>query len=168
MNKKRNHGFTLVEVLLYVALSGGLILVLASFLNLSTTAKIKNQSITEVNQQGFAALEHITHTIRNATGVTTPSIGTTTNTLSVTVPSVAQSPSVFSLNGTTVQVQEGGSAGVALTSGSVQISSLSFKNLSSPGTPGVIQVSFTVSRTNTAGRAEFSYQKTFTTSVALR
>lgn len=67
-----------------------------------------------------------------------------------------------------VQIKEGTSAAIALTSDKVAVSGLTFKNLSRTGTPGVVQVSFTVSRVNSSGRNEFDYQKTFTTTVALR
>lgn len=67
-----------------------------------------------------------------------------------------------------LQIKEGSGSVVPLTNDKVAVSGLIFKNLSRAGTPGVVQVSFTVARVNTSGRNEFEYQKTFTTTVALR
>jgi hypothetical protein len=66
---------------------------------------------------------------------------------------------------TAVQIKEGTGAAIALTNNKVQMSNLSFKNLSRSGTPGSIQVSFTLSRLNPANRNEYEYQKAFTGSA---
>jgi hypothetical protein len=67
-----------------------------------------------------------------------------------------------------MQIKEGTGATVPLTNSKVTVSGLSFKNLTRSGTPGIVQVSFTISRVNTAGRNHYDYQKTFTSSAALR
>lgn len=66
------------------------------------------------------------------------------------------------------QIKEGAAAAIPITNSKVLVSNLSFKNLSRPGTPGIVQISFTISRANPNGRNEYSYEKTFTTSVAVR
>lgn len=70
--------------------------------------------------------------------------------------------------GTAIQAQEGVAAAVELSSSKVQISNLTFTNLSRSSTPGIVQFSFIVSRVNNAGKNEYDYQKTFTASAALR
>lgn len=75
---------------------------------------------------------------------------------------------VVSGSGSDLQVSEGAGSATPLTNDKVQISGLTFTNLSRTDTPGVVRVSFTVSRVNTSGRQPYDYQKTFTTSVSLR
>lgn len=167
MNKNAR-GFTLIELLLYVTIVGSLLTTVSIFFATTTEARIKNQSIVEVDQQGTLAMEHITQAIRNADAVTTPAAGATTASLTLTVPTAGLSPTIFDLTGTTLQIKEGAATAVALTNSKVQISGLTFKNLTRASTPGVIQISFTAARTNAGGRNEYDYQKTFTSSAALR
>lgn len=170
MNTQQHHqrGFTLIELLLYVSIVGSLLIAVSMFFATTADARVKNQSIAEVDQQGALLMGRITQTIRNANSITSPSAGATASSLTLVVPTAGLSPTIFDLNGTTSQVKEGAAAAVPLTNNKVQVSGLSFKNLSHSGTPGIIQVSFTVSRVNPAGRNEYDYQKTFTSSAALR
>jgi len=163
---KKQHGFTLIEVLLYIVLSGMLLVVLVSLFTLSLNSRQKNQTITEVDQQGAAALEQITAALRSATAFTAPATGVTANSLTITVPTASLSPTVISLSGSTLQIKEGTATAVPITNSRVVVSNLSFQNLSRASTAGVMQVSFTVSHLNSLNRNEFEYQKTFTTSVA--
>jgi hypothetical protein len=112
-------------------------------------------------------MDNITQTIRNATSITTPAAAGSGASLTLVVPTGTLSPTIFSLNGTALQVKEGTGANVALTSSDVQISNLTFKNLTRSGTSGIVQVSFTVTRVNSGGRNELDYQKTFTSSAEI-
>jgi hypothetical protein len=67
-----------------------------------------------------------------------------------------------------IEMREGSGSAIALTNSKVGVSNVSFKNLSRPGTPGLVQISFTVSRLSPNAKNEYSYQKTFTTTAALR
>lgn len=161
-------GYTLIELLLYVSMIGILLGGVTTFFAMATEARVKNQSISEVNDQGVYAMDIITQTVRNATDITTPTAGITGSSLTLTVPTGSLSPTVFSLSGTTLQIKEGAAAAVSLTSSKVQVTALSIKNLTRSGTHGIVQVSLTLSRVNTTGRNEYDYQRTFTTSVSLR
>lgn len=324
-----SEGFTLIELLLYVSIVGVLLMSISMFFAMMSDARIKNQSISEVNQQGNAALELITQTIRNADSITTPAVGATGTALNINVPTANRSPTIFDLSGTStimgyntdggstdtsnsnfinatkftasatgtvstlyamigvtigaspnnkaqmaiyagtstapttllasssevtltanawnafpissvnitngqvywigyntngttaaqngmryhtggtnqsvyasrtygtwpstwtggtnsnfefsiyapivaagsgttaLQIKEGSGIVVPLTNNKVMLSDLTFKNLSRSGTPGVVQVSFTVSRVNNSGKNEYDYQKTFTGTAAL-
>ena len=84
------------------------------------------------------------------------------------MPTAANSPTVFSVSGGVLQIKEGTAAAVALTNNKVRVDSLAVSNLTRTGTSGVAQLSLTLSRINSAGRNEYDYQRTFTTSVGLR
>lgn len=70
--------------------------------------------------------------------------------------------------GSALLITEGANPTVPLTNSKIQMSGLTFTNLTRSGTPGVVRVSFTLSRVNGSGKNEYDYQKTFTTSAALR
>lgn len=168
MIKHPSSGYTLIELLLYIAIISALLTSVTMFLGASVESRVKNQSISEVEQQGTLAMELITQTIRNADGITTPTTGASGSTLTLIVPTGALSPTTFNLSSGTLQITEGVNSAVPLTNSKVQVTSLTFRNLSRPSTPGVVQVAMTISRVNALNRNEYDYQKTFTTSAALR
>jgi type II secretory pathway pseudopilin PulG len=325
-------GYTLIELLLYAALLGILLAATTTYFGVVLESRVKNQSITEVDQQGMAAMEYITQTIRNADSITSPAAGATAASLTLVVPTGALSPTIFSNDGSggtggtatlgydqdggttdtadanamnatgfvasvsgtittvkalvgnvveaspnnraqvaiyrgatgpstllsnsvttiltanswntftvpstsisagdkiwiayntnalgaggnnlryrtgtsgqslfqaqsygswpaswvgagraiefsiyatvtttanigAIQVKEGAAANIPLTNGKVQVSNLSFSNLTGSGTPGAVQVNFTIYRINPNNRNEYDYQKTFTSTAALR
>lgn len=161
-------GFTLIELLLYVSIVGSLLLAVSLFFATTVDSRIKSQSITEVDQQGTLAMDYITQTIRNASSISAPAAGTSASSLTLVVPTAGLSPTIFNLSSTTLQVKEGTAAAIALTNDKVEITSLTFTNLTRSGTPGVIRVSLTLSRVNSSGRSSYNYQQTFISSAALR
>lgn len=160
-------GYTLIELLLYVVIVGALLTSLTYFFGMMADSRVKNQTISEVNDQAAMAMDTITQTIHNATSITTPAAAGSGASLTLVVPTGALSPTVFSLSGTTLQIKEGAAAAVALTSNDVQITSLTFTNLTKAGTSGIVQVSFTMSRPNPSNRNEYDYQKTFVDSAEI-
>lgn len=165
---KNTAGYTLIELLLYITLAGMLLVSLTVFFGMSVDARIKTQSVTEVNQQGASAMSYIQQTVRNATSISAPAAAASAASLTVVVPTASLSPTIFNLSGSILQVKEGTAAAIALTNDDVRVTNLTFTNLSRSGTDGVVRISFTMERTNTAGRNEYSYSKTFTTTVAIR
>ena len=161
----KQNGYTLIELLLYVVIISALLTSITYFFGITVEARAKNQTIAEVNDQGTAAMDYITQTIRNAASVTTPAAAGNGSSLTLVVPTGSLSPTIFDLSGTTLQVKEGTASPVALTSNDIQITGLTFRNLTRSGTPGAVQVSFTVSRTNPGNRNEYDYQKTFTSTA---
>ncbi len=162
---RKNAGYTLIELLVYVAILGMLLSSVTVFFVMVTEARVKNQSISEVNDQGAAAMEYIAQTIRNATSISSPAAGASGASLTLVVPTGSLSPTIFSLSGTTLQVKEGAATAVALTSSDLEVTSLTFTNLTRSGTSGIVQVSFTARRANPNNRNQYDYQKTFTSSA---
>ncbi|MEK6561177.1 MAG: type II secretion system protein [Nitrospirota bacterium] len=136
-------GFTLIELLLYVSIVGAIIFSVAGFLSLLMQSRVKNQAISEVEQQGVQVMQVITQTGRNATNI--------------------NFSSVFDLSGGTIRQNT-----IALTNSRVVASNLTFQNLSRTGTPGTIRVQFTLTHINPEGRNEYNYSKTFYGSASLR
>lgn len=161
----KQDGYTLIELLLYVVVISTLLTSITYFFGITIEARAKNQTIAEVNDQGAAAMDYITQTIRNASSITTPVAAGSGATLTLVVPTGSLSPTIFDLSGTTLRVKEGAGAAIALTSTDVRMTGLTFKNLTRPSTPGHVQVSFTLSHTNPNNRNEYDYQKTFISSA---
>ncbi|PWB39142.1 MAG: hypothetical protein C3F02_00795 [Parcubacteria group bacterium] len=166
--KNKQSGFTLLELLLYVSISALFLFFISIFLSFLLEARVKNQVIAEVEQQGLQAMQTITQTIRNSAIINSPTLGASTASLSLNTYVVVNNPTVFDLSGTALRIKEGSAVAIFLTNSRVQISGLSFQNLSRAGTPGVIAVTFTLTYVNTSGRQEYNYQKTFKTSATLR
>lgn len=137
-------GFTLIELLLYVSLSGIIVFSISIFMASLLEARVKNQTIATVEQEGAAALHIITQTLRNATAINSPATGNTAATLSVNTAVPANNPTVFDLSGGAIRMKEGAGAAVPLTSNLVIVSNLLFQNLSRPTTNGNIHISFTI------------------------
>ncbi len=165
---KNTTGFTLIELLLYISIVGSLLVAIVGFLMLAVDARVKNQSVSEVNQQGTAAMEYIAQTIRNADTITSPAPATIGSSLTLTVPAAGLSSTVFDAPAGVLRVNEGATAAIPLTNSRVQVTNLAFTNLSRSGTNGIVRISLTVSRVNQSGKNEYDYQKTFVTSVVLR
>lgn len=164
-----NGGFTLIEMLLYVALASILLFIISVLYMLLLQSRIKNQTIAEVEQQGIQAMQQMNQTIRNATAITSPTIGASNAVLTITVPTASKSPTVFDLSGGVLRITEGTtSAALALTSSKVTSSALTFYNLSRSGTNGTVRIQFTITAVNNSGRNEYDYNKTFYGSASLR
>lgn len=164
----KKQGFTLVELLLYGVLIGIVILSASIFLNVLQSQKVRSGVISEVEDNGTAAVQIMTQIIRNATSINSPVQGTSASSVSVVVPTGSLSPAVFALSSGAITVTEGASAAVNLTSAKVVISGLTFTNLTRSGSFGNIRITFTAAYNNLDGRAEFTYTKTFTADASLR
>ena len=162
-------GFTLVEMILYVALCSLLLVSISTLLSSLLSARVRSQAINEVNQQGFQVMHLMTSTIRNGRSIQTPSIGATSSLLSVTVVNSIASPTIFNIASGTLRIQEGSGASVALTNSRVSASALQFQNVSSASTTEkIVKLTFVLSSNNISGRSEYSFSKTFTGSATLR
>ncbi len=160
-------GFTLTEVILYISLAAFTLLATSTLFFYVIQAKIKQQAISEVEEQGNTLLRVITQTIRNAQNFDNLSPGTTSATqLSVTSPSGTST--VFTLVNGTLNSRENGGSDVALTSPRVIMTNLLFENLGQPTTIGAIRIRFTLSTVNQSAIQEFSYQQTFYGSATTR
>jgi len=161
-------GFTLVEMLLYLAILSVVVLAFSSFLSLSYTSRVKAAVIAEVEQQGSQTMSLITQNIRNSVSVTAPSAGVSASSLTLTEYTGSNSPTIFDQSVNTLRITEGVTAAVNLTSNRVIVSNLSFRNLSRPSTPGAVQVKFTLTHINPSNRGEYIYSKNFTSTASLR
>lgn len=154
-------GFTLIELLLYVSIVGAMILSVSAFLPLFMQSRVKNQTISEVEQQGVQVMQVVTQITRNATAINTPAQGLSAASLSVNVVDSAKSPTVFDLSNGVIRIKEGSGSLVSLTNSGIIVSGLSIQNLSRTGTKGVVRIQFTITHINPEGRQEYNFSKIF-------
>ena len=161
-------GFTLIELLLHLAISSLLLLASLMFIWTLLEARVKNQTIAEVETQGQQILTQITQIVRNAEAITTPSVGASGASLTLDVVESGSDPTTFSLSSGTVTITEGTGSPVNLNNNLVEVTSLNFSNLSRADTPGTVQISFTVSYSSDSNQNQYDYSKTFYGTASLR
>jgi type II secretory pathway component PulJ len=165
-NSNNNSGFTLIEVLLYIAIFASIIMVIAAMAINSVAERQKNEVFTAVNYQGEAAMEIIEQDIHQATSITSPARGNTASSIQLSMPQTSVNPTIFSTynDGSTnhLEISQGSpSVNTYLTNSHVSISNLSFVNEGLSGTNGSIEISFSLSYKSTSTLEEFTYQNTF-------
>ncbi|MFZ2072713.1 MAG: type II secretion system protein [Minisyncoccia bacterium] len=168
-NIKLKNGYTLIELILYISLFAVIIFIISMSFFSFFEARIKNQTISEVEGEGIQIMQLITQTIRNANNVNSPAIGVNDISLSLNVTNPFLSPTIFYLTGDEIKITEGVNPDMSLNNSSrVIISGLLFENLSRASTPDIIGISFTLSHVNLNGKNEYNYSKTFYGSASLR
>lgn len=165
---KSAHGFTLVELLLYISISAIILLVTSAFLATLLQSRIKNQTIAEVEGQGMQTMQIITQTVRNADTINSPIPGISATSLSINTITAGNNPTIFDLGSGAIQIKEGLATVVPLLNSRIIATNLSFANLSRASTPGTIRIQFTLTHRNPEGRNEYNFSKTFTGSATLR
>jgi type II secretory pathway pseudopilin PulG len=165
-NNNNNGGFTLIEVLLYIAIFSSIIMVIVALAINSIAERQKNEVFTAVNYQGEAAMEIIEQDIHEASSIASPNRGSTASAIELNMPQTSVNPTIFSTynDGSTnhLEISQGSpSVNTYLTNSHVSISNLSFTNEGLNGTNGSIQISFSLSYKSTSTLEEFTYKNTF-------
>lgn len=168
LKSDKTTGFTLIEMLLYIAIASTLILVVSLFTNTILGTRVKNQTINNVESQGAYVMQLLGQAIYNAESVNTPSTSAASVRLSLATSNASSNPTVFEINSGVLTLTEGASPAINLTNSHITISNLTFKNLESSGAPGSIHYSFDVSAATSSNRAEFNYEQSFSGAASLR
>lgn len=173
--KNNRNGYTLIELMLYIGLAALILSTTAMFLNMVVSNKVKTQTVLEVEQQGSQAMQIITDTIQSADGIDSPAPGAPTQssiTLDIAQSEAAKDPSVIDLTGATpnsIRLSEGTPPDISLlTTSRLDVSNLSFKNVSGSGNSKSVKISFILNYYNPGGRNEHEYSQTFFGSASLR
>lgn len=169
-NQKQTSGFTLIELILYVAIITIFIGGAVQFAWDILYGQVKSSVQQEVNQNIRLASQRISYEIRHASSIN--SVSGSTLSLEMTGVGVSRNPTVFDLSSGQLRIGYGSSgpcptsSPCPLTSNLVDVSSLTFTNLSS-GASKNIMFDITVDYANNT-RQEFSESSTYSSSVELR
>jgi type II secretory pathway pseudopilin PulG len=162
---KNSRGFTLIELLLYTVIAAGLLLSITAMIALLTQSRIKNQTISLVEQQGVQILQIISQEIRNSAAIISPANGTDSTTLQL--QNASGQNIIFNLSNSTLQETKLGQT-ISISANNLILSDLHFINLTPDNTHNSVKIKFTLSYNNIAGRNEYNYSQTFYDTATLR
>lgn len=155
-------GFTLIELVIYIALLGIIVLSVGEVLLFVRKVEVKQQVVSEVEHQGYFAAETMSSALRNSASITSPTLGASGASLTLATSSGGTNPTVFDLSAGALRASYAGAAAQALTSPKVTASGLTFTNLGRASTSGVVRGQFTLTYVVTGtNKYEYSYAKTF-------
>lgn len=161
-------GFTLVELLLYTAISASLLLMLSLFFHTALETRVKQQAIAEVEEQGTAAMQQLLQDARNAESIISPATSTSAGSLTLNMPGTAINTVVYDSAGGALRIMRGTTSTMALTNTRVSVSDVIFTNLSGFGTRGTLRAAFTLAYAASTTRAEYMYSRRFIGSATMR
>jgi type II secretory pathway pseudopilin PulG len=151
-NDKNEYGFTLIELILYIALITLILSALVPFAWNMIESGVKSSVQQEVNANARYISERIKYEVRNATGIN--SVAATSISLATATP--ATNPTVIDLSGGNIRIKQGTGAAVNLNSSNTVINSLTFTNLTSGDTKTKnIQFVFTTAASFGVARQEY-------------
>lgn len=161
-------GLTLLETLIYVVIFSMFVVTLSSFSGSINSARLRSQTMLEVNYQGSQIIHTVTQTVRNAVSISNPVISNSGDSLTLNTDDPATNPTIFSLATGTLYIQEGLNEPIALTNNRVEINNLVFSNFSKASTPGTIKIRFNLKNADVYVKPEQQYNRDFYGSASIR
>lgn len=126
-NNIREYGFTLIELILYVALITIILSALVPFAWNTVETGVKSAVQQEVNANARYISERIKYEIRNASGIN--SVAATS--ISLATSTGGTNPTVIDLSGGNIRIKQGAGSTINLNSTNTVINSLTFTNYTS-------------------------------------
>lgn len=159
-----NKGFTLLELLLYVFVASVILLSIVALVALLIQSRIKNQTISMIEQQGSQIIQIISQEINNAKVVTAPTVGNTAGVLQFQdINGQAEQVSVMS---TTLFLNKS-NKDYLLNPAKIKISNFQVKNLGVAAHDS-IKIQFDLSYNNLSGLNQYTYTQTFYATANIR
>lgn len=163
-----SRGVTLLELLIYVAILSGLMVVVSdAFISLSK-GRGQSEARSEVNSAVRFASERIKQDIKNASLVSTPVFGTPSNTLSLTV---SGSTILYDVSGGALRRKVDSGTPEVVTSGAISVDTPTFTRIENynptlNATTTAIQVAMTFRYSSLS--TDWVYENAFRTTITLR
>lgn len=170
MSLKQDHGFTLVELIIYVAIIGFVLISFVYFALGLTASERKNYSVAETQANARAALQEIGWRIKGALSVNTSTsvFNSDNGILSLSVNDVSKNPTIIKISpiDNSLIILEGSST-TTITTSKVMVDKLFFYDFTS-GTPrSNIQVDLKV-KFNSSDSQEYTYTQSLSGVFNLR
>jgi type II secretory pathway pseudopilin PulG len=139
---KKNSGFTLIEAIVYVAVSSILLLVITrlGFDFFSSKQKILAQE--EILENANVIINKMTQSVRDAQGIILPQ--TISQELSLQMKETSVNPTRFYATGESFYIAQGIGSGIKLNSGNVGVSSLQFEKITNNSVGIGIKINLTL------------------------
>lgn len=159
----KQKGFTLVEMLIYMGLMAGFLLVLTDVLVAILDVKTESAATSSVEQDGRYITARFAYDVAQATSISQPpSLGATGEILTMVV---GGNTYTYSLSGTNLQLVNNLGTN-NLNSSESKVSGLTFQRLGNIGGKDTIKVTYILTSSTT--RIGGSETRTFTTTVGRR
>lgn len=170
LTKKINtkQGTSLLELLIYVAILAGLMVVVTDAFTSLSKGRGQSQAKSEVNTAIRFATEKIRQDLKGASVVTTPILGTASSTLNLTASSTVI---IYDVLAGQLRRKEGAASPVAVTGSNIVASTPTFTRLENyntflVATTTAIQVAMTMSYNSSS--TDWRYSDSIRTTVTLR
>lgn len=162
-DSKKTKGFTLIELMIYIAIFSVLIVVLSELFSAILNVKKESEANTAVQQDVSYLMTRFMYDISRASSVTVPStLGETGSSLQIVIDGINYS---YALSGGQLTLTNNNGTD-SLSSSETTVSNLSFTRLGSGSTKDSIRFSFTV--TSNVVQSSGQESKTVLTTVGLR
>jgi len=149
---KSGAGFTLIELILYVALVTIVLSALVPFAWNMVQTGVKSAVAQEVNANARYISERIKYEIRSATGINS----VTSSSISLSTSTAGTNPTIIDLTGGNIRIKQGADSAVNLNSTNIVINNLTFTNYtSSDNKTKHIQFTMTIAASFAAARQEY-------------
>ena len=161
--KNYSRGFTIVELLIYMALLSGFLIITTELFASIMDVKLESEAVSSAEQDGRYILTRLSHDIPQSSSITTPNtLGSTATSLVMIVSGVTYT---YSVNGENLQLANNLGTN-NLNSTESKISNVSFQKIGNVGGKETIKLSFTV--TSSSVRNSGPEVRTFNTTVGRR
>lgn len=166
---RRHRAFSLIEVIIYIALSAAIITTLLRVTLTVLQAQEGMQASGTVRESIDAAMTHIVTSLSSAEDVDFAHtvFGSNAGKLALTMSGAGLQPTVFSLSGASIRERRG-SITALLTGSGIVVDTLLFRNFTPPGSQTVIGVQIHATSTHRNSQGRPMEDQTLTTSVTLR
>lgn len=139
---EKSKGYTLIELLIFVAIFTVVIGAFVSVLVISVRLQGRQSSAGSVQQESTALLQQLQYYVQNSSLINIP-IDTSTSTLSLRMSSSSLDPTTITVASGTIYLKQGNGTTTSLTSSRVVISNLSFIRHTNPPSHDTVSISFT-------------------------
>lgn len=161
---KHNQGFTLVELLLYIFVASGILLSIVALVALLIQSRVKNQTISLVEQQGAQIIRLVAQEINNAKTIISPAVGGSGSVLQF--QDISGQAEQVSLVSSTLFLNKN-NKNYFLNPATVQVSNWQVKNLGVSAHDS-IKIQFDLNYNNLSGLNQYSYSQTFYATANIR
>ena len=169
---KRRHircrGFTLIEMLLYLALMTIMIAVLGGIGVNVLASNAKAHALEEVGYNAHFVFEKLRTAVNDASSIDGPTGNGTSSTLTLSMGDASKNPTVFTLADGILTMTESAGQPITLSTDGVTISSLQFRDVSYPASPSTVRIEMSIDAYNPEHRKAYDAGGQFYTTVGQR
>lgn len=158
-------GFTLLELLLYIAIVATVVTVVGNILASNQRLSAKAAAISTVSESGMQLLNTIENYLVSADVVSIPAAGTTGNSLELVTDAGEQV--VISWTNGVMYINVNNTGSERLSSNMVNIDNVSFNHLTNSDFSSV-QIRAEISTLNTSGRQEYDFASSYYSTISIR